>query len=115
MNRTYSLKRHKEFRYTYRVGRSVGSQLFSLIWAKNRTDSVKIGFSVSKRVGNSVQRNRAKRRLRACITPMLGELRRGTNLIFVARRDVLTVPFPKMQQQMRDVLHRAALLSEKDA
>ena len=110
MNRSNSLKRHKEFHYTYRVGKSVGSHLFSLIWAKNRTDAVKIGFSVSKRVGNSVQRNRAKRRLRACITPMIGSIRRGTNLIFVARRDVLDVPFTQMQQQMHDILSRAALL-----
>lgn len=114
MNRTHSLKRHKEFRYTYRVGKSVGSHLFSLVWAKNRLDAVKIGFSVSKRVGNSVQRNRAKRRLRACITPMIASIRRGTNLIFVARKDVLTVPFAQMQQQMRDVLLRAGLM-ENDA
>ncbi|MBR0081280.1 MAG: ribonuclease P protein component [Clostridia bacterium] len=112
MNRSYSLKRHKEFRYTYRVGKSVGAHLFSLIWAKNRTDSVKVGFSVSKKVGNSVQRNRAKRRLRACITPMLESIRKGTNLVFIARRDVLDVPFAEMQRQMTDVLKRAGLLEK---
>lgn len=112
MNRSYSLKRHKEFRYTYRVGRSVGSHLFSLVWARNRTDSVKVGFSVSKKVGNSVQRNRAKRRLRACITPMLDSIRTGMNLIFIARREVLDVPFPEMQRQMADVLKRAGLLEK---
>lgn len=109
MNRSYSLKRHKEFRYTYRVGKSVGSHLFSLIWARNRTDSVKVGFSVSKKVGNSVQRNRVKRRLRACITPMLGSIRPGSNLIFVARREVLDVPFADMQAQMSGILKRAGL------
>lgn len=109
MNRSYSLKRHKEFRYTYRVGRSVGTRLFSLVWAKNRSDSVKVGFSVSKKIGNAVLRNRAKRRLRACITPMLGSIRKGTNLIFIARHDVLDVPFPEMQKQMEDVIRRAGL------
>lgn len=114
MNRSYSLKRHKDFRYTYRTGRSVSSHLFSLIWAKNRLDAVHIGFSVSKKIGNSVQRNRAKRRLRACITPMLTDIRKGTNLIFVARPDVLTVPFSEMQQQMYDLLKRARLLEENE-
>lgn len=109
MNRSYSLKRHKEFRYTYRVGKSVGAHLFSLVWARNRTDTVKIGFSVSKKIGNSVQRNRAKRRLRACITPMLPSLKKGRNLIFIARRDVLTIPFAEMQKQMEDVIRRAGL------
>ena len=114
MNRSYSLKRHKEFRYTYRVGKSVGTRLFSLIWAKNRSDSVKVGFSVSKRIGNSVQRNRAKRRLRACITPMLEHIKTGSNLVFVARHDVLTVSFSEMQEQMNEVLQRAKLLEESE-
>ena len=112
MNRSYSLKRHKEFRYTYRVGKSVGARLFSLVWAKNRTDSVKVGFSVSKKVGNSVMRNRAKRRLRACITPMLDSIRTGTNLVFIARREVIDVPFDEMQRQMSDVLKRAGLVEK---
>ena len=55
------------------------------------------------------QRNRAKRRLRACITPMLPSLKKGRNLIFIARRDVLTIPFAEMQKQMEDVIRRAGL------
>lgn len=110
VNRSYSLKRHKDFRYTYRTGKSVSSRLFSLIWARNRLDTVHIGFSVSKKIGNSVQRNRAKRRLRACITPILQDVRKGTNLIVVARPEVLTVPFTEMQKQMSDLLIRAKLV-----
>lgn len=112
MNRSYSLKRHKEFSYTYRVGKSAGARLFTLVYAKSRGEQVRVGFSVSKRVGNSVQRNRAKRRLRACLTPMLPHLKVGHNLIFVARQDVLTEPFPSMQAQMADVLHRAGMWDE---
>ena len=110
MNRSYSLKRHKDFRYTYRTGKSVSSRLFSLIWARNRLDTVHIGFSVSKKIGNSVQRNRVKRRLRACITPMLPIIRRGMNLIIVARPEVLTVAFVEMQKQMYDLLQRSKLV-----
>lgn len=113
MNRTYSLKRHKEFRYTYRVGKSAGTRLFSLVYARNRVEAVRVGFSVSKRIGNSVQRNRAKRRLRACITPMLPNIRKGTNLIFIARRDVLTEPFGSMQAQMEELLKRSGLWMEE--
>lgn len=112
MNRSYSLKRHKDFHYTYRTGKSISSHLFSLVWARNRLDTVHVGFSVSKKIGNSVQRNRAKRRLRACITPMLTYIRKGTNLIVVARPEVLTVPFADMQIQMTDLLKRAKLIGE---
>lgn len=49
MNRTYSLKRHKEFRYTYRAGRRVNAGCFALVTARNRSGKVQVGFSVSKK------------------------------------------------------------------
>ena len=107
MNRAYSLKRHKEFRYTYRAGRSVNSPLFTLVFAKSRSETIRIGFSVSKRVGNAVQRNRAKRRMRACITPMLDTLKGGLNVIVIAKPEVLDAPFSELQAQMKALLVRA--------
>ena len=109
MNRTYSLKRHKEFRYTYRAGKAVSCRLFTLVYVPNRSHRLQVGFSVSKKIGNSVCRNRAKRRLRACITPMLANLKTGKNLIFIARTEVLTCPFTKMQEEMQRLLERAGV------
>ena len=106
------MENKKEYRYTYRIGKSVSCYLFSMIWAHNRSDSVKIGFSVSKKVGNSVQRNRAKRRLRECITPFLPIIKKGSNLIFIARPEVLTVPFADMQKQMQNVIRKAGLFED---
>ena len=113
MNRSYSLKRHKEFRYTYRVGRSHSLPLLTLVVAKSRSATVRVGFSVSKRVGNAVQRNRAKRRMRACISPMVDRLRGGCNIIFVAKPEVLDAPFSELQQQMETLIKRAGLRREE--
>ena len=113
MNRDYSLKRHKEFRYTYRVGRSQNGTLFTMVVARSRTETIRIGFSVSKRVGNAVQRNRAKRRMRACITPMIGNLKGGCNLIVIAKPEVLNAPFPELQQQMEALLKRCGVWSDE--
>lgn len=113
MDRSYSLKRHKEFRYTYARGRAHSLPLYTLVYVKSRNESVRIGFSVSKRVGNAVQRNRAKRRMRAALTPMLGCIAGGFNVIFVAKPEVLDAPFPELQKQMETLLKRAGLWREE--
>ena len=109
MDRSYSLKRHKEFRYTYARGRAQSLPLFTLVYAKSRNESVRVGFSVSKRVGNAVQRNRAKRRMRAALTPLIGHISGGFNVIFVAKAEVLSAPFPELSDQMKTLLKRAGL------
>ena len=112
LNRTYSLKRHKEFRFTYRTGRQVGGGSFVLVTARNRKDKVQVGFSVSKKIGNSVMRNRARRRLRACFSPLLPRVKPGYNLIFIARSSALTAPFLSMQKSMVQALQRAGVYEE---
>ena len=109
MDRSYSLKRHKEFRYTYARGRAQSAPLFTLVYAKSRSETVRVGFSVSKRVGNAVQRNRAKRRMRAALTPLLPHLSGGLNVIFVAKPDVQDAPFSELQKQTEALIKRAGL------
>ena len=109
MDRSYTLKRHKEFRYTYARGRSHSLPLFTLVYARSRNASVRVGFSVSKRVGNAVQRNRAKRRMRAALTPMIANIAGGFNVIFVAKPEVLEAPFADLGKQMETLLRRAEL------
>lgn len=83
--------------------------LCTLVYAKSRNETVRIGFSVSKRVGNAVQRNRAKRRMRASLSPMLPHIAGGFNVIFVAKPEVLEAPFPELVGQTEALLRRAGL------
>ena len=114
MNRTYSLKRHKEFRFTYRTGKRVSTDCFTLVTARNRDKRLQVGFSVSKKVGNAVERNRCKRRLKACFSGLLSSVKQNGNLIFVAKREALDIPFSQMQHMMEYALKKANMLIESD-
>ena len=115
MKRSDSLRRKKEFRYTYRAGKSSGGRLFSMVYAKNSGAPPKIGFSVSKKVGNSVVRNRVKRRLREALTPLIPSIRSGVNIIFIAREAVVEAPFLTIREAMNSQLDRAGLIKPREA
>ena len=112
MNRNDSLKRKKDFRYTYRVGKSVQHRYFSCIIAKNRLNKTRIGITVSKKQGNSVQRNRIKRRIREAVTLCIPEMKKGINVILVGRHSVLEAPFQDICVSVRETLERANAFSE---
>ena len=81
-----------------------------LIYARSREKKLHVGLSVSKKIGNSVVRNRVKRRLRESFTPMIPCVKTGYDLIFIAREPVVQAEFTEITKAMRKLLRKAALL-----
>ena len=97
----------------YRVGKSCGSKALVLVYARNRMKKVQVGFSVSKKIGNSVVRNRVKRRLRASFSPMIPTVKSGYSLIFIAREPVVNEKFTNIESTMRYLLRKADLFQKE--
>jgi ribonuclease P protein component len=82
--------------------------------------AIRVGFTASRKVGNAVARNRAKRRLRAAAAALLPLYALGGNdYVLVARRDTLTRPFAALLKDLEAALSaahdRLAPLSEHRA
>lgn len=110
MLRQFSLKKNKEFHFVYRAGKSAGSSSIVLVYAKSRHQSIRVGFSVSKKVGNAVTRNKVKRRMRDAFFRQLSEIKPGYSLVFVAKPALATQSFEQLYKNMRHTLIRANLL-----
>ena len=58
------LRRDCDFNTVYKYGKSTASKYLVLFYMKNRKEFTKTAFLASKKVGNSVARNRARRLIR---------------------------------------------------
>ncbi len=69
---------------------------------------VRVGFTVSRKVGNAVKRNRVRRRLREMVR-LFGEgrMHAGTDYVLVGRQAALSLPFERMIQDFERALRRA--------
>lgn len=107
----YRLRRASDFRAAYGAGRAYpdGLVVLHVRPLSDRPGVCQVGFSVGKKVGNAVVRNRVKRRLRAIIASLLSELPPDHQLVFGARARAATADFPSLQQAVRRVLDRAGL------
>lgn len=93
------LRRRADFLDVARCGRKAAMR--SLVLQARRRDgddqSVRIGFTVSRKVGNAVERNRVRRRLREAVRSRAGAfVRTGYDYVIIGRRAALTTPFARI-------------------
>lgn len=61
----------------------------------------RVGFTVTKKHGNAVERNRMRRRLKEAVRLHVGfAMQPGHDYVVVARREVLTAPFEKLASEL---------------
>ena len=76
--------------------------------AKIRPNALRVGFTASKKIGNAVARNRAKRRLRAAayaLLPLSG--REGHDYVLVARQGILVRDFAALKNDIAEAARAA--------
>ncbi len=80
-----------------------------VLQARERGDdgAVRVGFTVSKKVGNAPERNRVRRRLREIVRLSAAEtLRRGHDYVLIGRRPALSLPFERLSEDFERALRR---------
>lgn len=82
-----------------------------LLYHPNDLDGSRFGFSVSRRIGNAVVRNRVKRVLREAVRQQLDLVSPGWDVVFVARRGCLTADYAAYERSVNSLLDSARLLS----
>ena len=68
---------------------------------------IRVGYTASKRVGGAVERNRARRRLRAAVAKIIPDhAKPGYDFVLIARKGTLARPFPKLLDDLVKSLKR---------
>ena len=109
MPRDRRLTRPGDFAAVRRQGRSFSDRLLVLLVRRNGLQVTRVGFSVGKRVGKAVQRNKAKRRLRESVR--LTPVQEGWDLVVIARSGAATADYRALSRSVASLSKRAGILA----
>jgi ribonuclease P protein component len=103
------LRRPQDFRHVWSTGRSWVYSLFVLWSAPNALGYTRIGITASRKVGNAVARNRARRLLREAARLCYPHITGGWDLVLVARSCLVQAKTPQVLASLEKALKRADL------
>jgi ribonuclease P protein component len=102
------LRRDRDFRRVYAAKRAIVHPLM-VLYTRRYSGGTRIGFSVSKKLGGAVKRNRIKRRLREACKAQSFVLKSGFDAIIVARSRIGSASYSEIVGTVGELFRRAGI------
>jgi len=114
------ITRSADFDRVYRSGRSHASRVFVLhSFPRGDEEPARLGLSVSRKVGGSVERNKVKRLLKEAFAVEVSQVTPGTDIVVVARGEASSFVEAKglegVQQELHELLAQSGAMISKDS
>ena len=106
MKKSESLKKNRDFQNVYRTGVSFANRLLVMYVKENKTETNRIGISVSKKVGNSVIRHHLARLIRESYRLQEDMFDSGLDIVVIARSTAREVGYHEIESA---ILHLGGL------
>jgi len=98
-----SIKKNDEFKNSYNKGKKIVNKYFIFYYFKNNLEYDRIGFTVSKKVGKAVTRNRVRRKLKEIFRLNFKETVEGYDFVIVARNIMKKAEYIKVDKEFKKV------------
>ncbi len=106
-----TIKTNREFRRLYSKGKSAAERSLVVYCRPDGRGENRYGITVSNKIGKAVHRNRVRRRLREIYRLHESRLRRGMDIVLVARVRSRYVPYWQLEADFLSACTRLGLLA----
>ena len=111
MKKKYRIKKNEEFQEVFKRGKSYANRQFVVyILVKEEQKHLRIGLSVSKKIGKAVTRNRIKRYIRQVFHELKPHLKANIDYVIIARKPAADMNYHEVKKSLIHVLKIARVL-----
>lgn len=107
------LKKRKQFNYIHAKGIVVSDSMMQIKFVDTKSLCYKVGFSVSKKIGNAVIRNKVKRRLKESFRTLNISIPKNFYFVIIAKQPIVEASFEEIKLQLSYCIQRMLEKNEK--
>jgi ribonuclease P protein component len=109
LKKDYRINKKKEYNNIYKKGKKIPGKYMVIFIIRTEDRNSRFGFVTSKKVGNAVQRNLAKRRLRSIVYHTMNEIKDHADIVIVARPAIKEASWEQIKIDYKRGMRRAGL------
>ncbi|MFA5523717.1 MAG: ribonuclease P protein component [Tissierellales bacterium] len=113
MKKKLRLKSNRDFRKTYDKGKSIANKYLVIFFVKNQLENNRVGIAVTKKLGNSVVRNKIRRRIREAYRLNNDKVKQGYDIVFLSRVGAKEVGYMELESAVLHLLKLAGLNNKR--
>ena len=98
------IRRRAEFQQIYDRGAKIHSRYFTAFLLSNQQAAGRLGIAATRKLGGSVQRNRAKRLIREVFRN--NKIAQGFDVVIIPKRDLLEATLTALEAEYRTLVER---------
>ena len=107
------VRKTKEYENVYKTGRKISKPNLVILYCPNQTSQSRLGIIASRKVGKVNRRNLIKRRLREIYRLNRGELLKGYDLVFIARRFSPDADYKQLEREVLEAFSEIKLANDE--
>ena len=104
MKKAFIIKSHDNFNQIINGGKKIKGNIITIYYYPSDDKKIYFGFAVGKKIGNAVERNKVKRKIRMIVHNNQFLFPKGYKYIIMLRKDCLLFSHAKWNEDMIDII-----------
>ena len=113
MEKKFRIRKNMEFKNIYKLGKNYWNRNLILYVKKNGSNETRVGYTITKKIGNAVTRNKLRRRINEIYRLKFYNIKEGYDLIFIAKKSIKDISYNELEGSMIHIMSIAKLLKKR--